>query len=45
MYSIAKETVMAGQNKLMKETMKNHFYLSGLQSWIMLTLKCAKVIN
>lgn len=29
MYSVAKETAMDGQNKLLKETMKNHFHLSG----------------
>lgn len=36
---------MAGQNKPMKETMKNHFHLNGLQSWIMLTFNCAEVMN
>lgn len=45
MYSVAKETAMSGQNKLMNETMKNHFHLSGLQSWIILTLKSTKVMN
>lgn len=45
MFSVANETAMGGQNKLMKETMKNHFHLSGLQSWVMLTLKSTKVMN